>query len=360
MCTLIRWFMVNHFLRYYIRHICINFRQDGPDFPESSRVMKRRINMAANRVAPGSEQTSTAQRHERLSERRRVPNRKIRADTSSSDGESDSDSGNGSEANNEAYEAWIKRKDEQMKRTPKKITRPLHDLIKIGSTELGDARNPSAEYNLTAYKDWLDRRRSNKRVPNLERIKSMRDFQAQKKLLEEKRQKLLMTAISYDEWMDHEYDRRALIRKILKADFNQLKAMEIETENTKEEKQDSNQKWEEEVLKREEKERKKRAIQQNYREEKEKWRKEVIKKSMTLSQSDFLTNRNSPRPLMRSNSKGANDSDVKRAVEADKAYQDWMRRTHTDDVSDLQRQIQSEKEMIPLYKDRRPTQIVTC
>lgn len=319
--------------------------------------------MVANRGAPGREhQDSSIQQrsgvlHDRWSETRRISGKNVRADLSSTDEDSDEDddSGNGSEANNEAYEAWLKKKEEQSRRTPNKITRPIHDLIKIGSTELGDARNPSAEYNLTAYKDWLDRRRNNKRVPNLERIKSMKDFQSQKKLLEEKRQKLLMSAISYDEWMDHEHDRRALIRKILKADFNQLKAMEHETDNIRPTVQDNNQKWQEEVMKREDKERKKRAIQQNYKEEKEKWRKEVIRSSVTLSQNDCLRSNNSqtPRLLMRSNSKGANDSDVKRAVEADKAYQDWMKRRHTEDI---QRQTENE---INSYQERKAMQIAT-
>lgn len=346
-------------------------RPEFQDFTESSRVMKRRINLAANRSAHHSDQreTSTPKRsgviHDRWADRKKVINKTVRQDISSSDDDSDfddDDSGNGSEANAEAYDAWLKRKEVESKRMPRKVTRPIHDIIKIGSTEVGDGRNPSAEHNITAYRDWFERRKTNRRTPNLERIKSMKDFMSQKKMLEEKRQKLLMTAISYDEWMDQEYDRRALIRKILQADYEQLKVMEQENNKNQAPVQNTNNKWQEEVMKREEMERKRREIQQSYSEEKEKWRKEIMKNSTAVSQNDWLRGKNSQtsRVLMRSNSKGAPGSDVRRAVEADKAYQEWMKRKHSEDISDIQRQVETERDMLHSCRQRRTAQILTC
>ncbi|XP_076109671.1 uncharacterized protein LOC143078672 isoform X2 [Mytilus galloprovincialis] len=347
-------------------------RPEFPDFTESSRVMKRRINLAANRSAQPTDQreTSTPKRsgviHDRWADRKKVFNKNVRQDISSSDDDDsdfdDDDSGNGSEANAEAYEAWLKRKELESKRMPRKVTRPIHDIIKIGSTEVGDGRNPPAEHNITAYRDWFERRKTNKRTPNLERIKSMKDFMSQKKMLEEKRQKLLMTAISYDEWMDQEYDRRALIRKILQADYEQLKVMEQENDRNPAPVQNVNTKWQEEVMKREEMERKRRLIQQSYSEEKEKWRKEIMKNSTAVSQNDWLRGKNpqTPRLLMRSNSKGAPGSDVKRAVEADKAYQDWMKRKHSEDISDIQRQVETERDMLHSCRQRRTAQVISC
>lgn len=334
--------------------------------------MKRRINIVAGRSTQKINQdreASTPQRsgviHDRWADRKKILNKNVRAEISSSDEESDNldddDSGNGSDANAEAYDAWVKRKQLESKRMPRKITRPIHDIIKIGSTEMGDGRNPPAEYNLTAYRDWLDRRRQNRRVPNLERIKSMKDFMSQKKLLEEKRQKLLMNAISYDEWMDHEFDRKALIRRILKADYEQLKAMEFEKLKSRAPKQISHEKWQEEVEKRGELERKKKEIYQTYNEEKEKWRHEVLKSTATVSHIDWVRKTSSqPRMLMRSNSKGSPENDVKRAVEADRAYQEWVKRKHSNDVLDIQRQIDTEKDMINSYRQRRDEATLAC
>lgn len=328
--------------------------------------------MLANRSAHKTSQqreTSTPQRsgviHDRWADRRRLLNKNVRAEISSSDNDSDDfdddDSGNGSDANAEAYNAWVKRKERESKRMPKRITRPIHDLIKIGSTEMGDGRNPPVEYNITAYKNWLDRRRLNRRVPNLERIKSMRDFMSHRKLLEEKRQKLLLNAISYNEWMDNEFDRKTLIRKILKADYEQLKTMELEKVKNRAPRQITHVKWQEDVDKREAMEQTRKEIEQNYNEEKDKLRNEIIRTSTVTPHSEWLR-RNNPQQsmLMRSNSKGIPENDVKRAVEADRTYQDWIKRKHSDDVSDIQRQIQTERDIISSNRQRRSTHLLTC
>jgi hypothetical protein len=189
----------------------------------------------------------------------------------------------------------------------------------------------------------------------------MRDFMSHRKLLEEKRQKLLLNAISYNEWMDNEFDRKTLIRKILKADYEQLKTMELEKVKNRAPRQITHVKWQEDVDKREAMEQKRKEIEQNYNEEKDKLRNEIIHTSTVTPHSEWLR-RNNPqqRMLMRSNSKGIPENDVKRAVEADRAYQDWIKRKHSDDVSDIQRQIQTERDIISSNRQRRSTHLLTC
>ena len=212
----------------------------------------------------------------------------MRPEESSSSNDED---GGDDEGDSEAFKEWLRRKKEGPEGPPRHPTgyRPIHGLIKIGSTAAGDGRNPDPIHNIRAYRDWLSSRRKGKKLPNEERMKTVKDFNEHKKQLEEKRQELLLTAISYDEWMDHSEDRKSIIRRILRADLDQLNAIEEEKQKQKAPRQISHQDWSVNIKKRQEEERARQEVKQKQEEENNKWRQESARSSAAISHNDWLT-----------------------------------------------------------------------
>ncbi|XP_060066518.1 uncharacterized protein LOC132546819 [Ylistrum balloti] len=158
--------------------------------------------------------------HSAWLKKKSVIERKLEPDSSSSD-ESDGNE----DGNKEAFNNWLENKKHPPE-SKRHVTgnRPLHGIITIGSTEVGSAAQPDSSFNIRAYKEWLGRRK--KHGPKSHRMRTMQDFMSQKRKLEEKRQQLLLTAVSYDEWLEHTGEKQALIRQILSADLNQLRIIE--------------------------------------------------------------------------------------------------------------------------------------
>lgn len=141
--------------------------------------------------------------------------------------------------------------------------RPVPCVLKLGSTTPGDSRNPPAEQNILSYREWRRNRASCISVP---RGKSANDFIVEKRRLEEKRQKLLMNAISYEEWLYHTEERKMLIKQILKADYEEMRKLEEEKFRDRE-RLYSYDLWNERLQKREMDDKRRKEIQRKYDEE---------------------------------------------------------------------------------------------
>ncbi|XP_033755075.1 LOW QUALITY PROTEIN: uncharacterized protein LOC117338024 [Pecten maximus] len=187
--------------------------------PES---IKRKIHLVAGArksIVPPQTAYKYGDSHSAWLKKKNVIERKLEPDSSSSD-ESD-----GNDGVNKEFKNWVENKKHPPE-SKRHVTgnRPLHGIITIGSTEVGSTAQPDPSFNIRAYKEWLGRRRQH--GPKSHRMRTMQDFMAQKRILEEKRQQLLLTAVSYDEWLEHTGEKQALIRQILNADLNQLKVIE--------------------------------------------------------------------------------------------------------------------------------------
>ena len=142
--------------------------------------------------------------------------------------------------------------------------RPIMNLLEFASTTEGDGRNPPPEGNIRAYNEWKTKKRGYQ--DNLPKLKSSTDLMVEKRRLEEKRQKLLLSAISYDEWMDHAEERKSLIRQILRADLGEMRRLEEEKMKDRQ-RLYSYDVWREQVSKRESDEKRRRQIQRQYERE---------------------------------------------------------------------------------------------
>ena len=138
--------------------------------------------------------------------------------------------------------------------------RPVLDIMTFGSTVEGDASNPPAEGNIKAYQDWRSEQLSQNTYP---KVRMSKDLQVQKRKLEEKRQQLLMNAISYDVWLDHTEERKVLIKQILKADFAEMKRQDQQRTKDKQ-RLYSYDIWKDKLNKREAEDKKRKAIQKKY------------------------------------------------------------------------------------------------
>ncbi|OWF45098.1 uncharacterized protein LOC110457506 [Mizuhopecten yessoensis] len=187
--------------------------------PES---IKRKIHLVA-----GTRKTQVPQQtdykygdsHGAWLKKKKEVERKLEPDSSGDESDGNDDK------NDEAFKNWIENKKHPPE-SKRHVTgnRPIHGIITIGSTEVGNAAQPDSTFNIRAYKEWLGRRKQH--GPKSHRMRTMQDFMAQKRTLEEKRQQLLLTAVSYDEWLEHTGEKQALIRQILGADINQLRVIE--------------------------------------------------------------------------------------------------------------------------------------
>jgi hypothetical protein len=312
---------------------------------ESFKELKRKISIAANRTdsARSTSSRNSGITHERWLKRKQVQERKLQSELSDS---SDSDD-NGSDSN--AFQEWIQKKKEANYGPPRPVTRPIPGLIQIGSTDIGDGRNPNPIYNINSYNSWIRKKPKTKRIPNVERLRTMQDFMAYKKKLEEKRQQLLMNAITYEEWMDYNEEKKLLIQKILSADLEQLKNMEKEDFMKRAPHQISYDGWKEKAKKRKEEELARREKERKILEEEERQKKEYGRSSAAISHTEWLQLKGSPRYATSPQPESMCGSAQTRK-EAEVSYEKWSSGRH----EDIKTPLQSEKPMRMIQKSFSP------
>ncbi|XP_061162439.1 microtubule-associated protein 9-like [Saccostrea echinata] len=293
-----------------------------PETMESFKDLKRKISIAANRTdsARSTSSRNSGITHESWLQRKQAEERKLRSDSSDS---SDSEDNAG---DSDAFKEWIKKKKEANYGPPRTITRPIPGLIQIGSTDVGDGRNPDPIHNIKAYKNWIGKRQKTKRIPNVERLRTMQDFMAHKKKLEEKRQQLLMIAITYEEWMDFNEEKKLLIQKILRADLEELKNMEKELSMKKAPHQISFEDWKEKAKKRREEELIRREKQKRFLEEEQRDKRVNGRSSAAIPHAEWLRLKRTSEPQPRHSVSPRPDSmcgSAQTRKEAEETYQKW-------------------------------------
>ena len=209
--------------------------------------MKRRITLAASQkkferdLFPDRMKLSFEQW---LEYKRRQEKRDSRESASDSESESESEK---ESRNAKAFAEWMKRQRERPKHGPEYVTvtelyrrktRPLEGLIATDvELQNGEFVADSSE-NLIAYKQWREQFKQ-------DQFKEAEDLETKKKKMEEKRQRLLSMAISYEEWMEHNEERKHLMKQILQASMEELNKIEEEKLKRRAPRQISFEKWKE-------------------------------------------------------------------------------------------------------------------
>ena len=244
----------------------------------------------------------------------------------------------------------IRKRNRIEKRSTTPGNRPIKDIVKVGSTMSGDCSNPSPYSNISAYREWK-RQRTLASNQYIGRGKSVNDFMAEKRRLEEKRQKLLMNAISYDEWMDHVEDRKFLIKQILKADYEEMKKLEEDRFKDRFNKH-SFDKWKEKLEQREAEEKKRKEIQRKYDVERALDKTKIAKSSNTQAYKAWLAKKSET--LQKSVMAARNTQNVKhKEIETESAYENWITKKHLEDQATLEAQVKTECELLGAMKQNR-------
>lgn len=231
------------------------------------------------------------------------------------------------------------KKVRKMNKEPKHQTpgnRPVPNLISIGSTQLGNGANPPPDNDHTAYREW--RRRKMYEGSGQTERKTVEELMMERKRLEERRQKLLLNAITYDEWMDHAEERKYLIKQILQADYMEMRKLEEERFGERV-KLYSYDLWKEKIKKREAEERKRKLIQQKYEAEKQNERVQFGKSSAAVSFDVWKKKKVElirTEKEQRSKSAGVNNSAKKDTSDKETAYEKWLERKR-EELTDIDR-----------------------
>ncbi|XP_060555673.1 uncharacterized protein LOC132716418 [Ruditapes philippinarum] len=238
----------------------------------------------------------------------------------------------------------VRKKNRDAVRFARSITpgnRPLLDVMEFGSTQYGDGRNPPADLNIGAYKEWRTKKRGY--LIDMPKTKRANDVLLEKRRLEEKRQKLLLTAISYDEWMDHAEERKMLIKQILKADKDEMRKLEEDKLKYRQRKF-SYDTWKEKMSKRDQEDKKRKDFQKKY--EAERMREKLQNGTTTVPFDDWLKKKRlamSKEQNVENNSKDKSaavvrfDESVRQqsdAVEQEARLNNWMLRKNENEGVD--------------------------
>ncbi|KAL5021203.1 hypothetical protein ScPMuIL_000358 [Solemya velum] len=307
---------------------------EKPNEPETRKSMQRKINIATTQARQDTKR--------RLREF-------VNKDYSPPPKDNENDSGNDSEDSenrekaNEAFQKWIQEKEEE-KYThirPKMPVRPLTGIITTGSTVVGDGSPPSPTNDMYAHRDWLEKKRKQK-VQNGERMKAASEFMAEKKRLEEKRQQLLLTAISYEEWMENNEERKSLIRDILQADMAHLKKIERDYITRRAPSQISFGEWQDLLKTREKEVRMQKHNEQRLKEDVVKLKLE--RSSNAKTHAEWVKNKKEE-PMKE---KFIPNSDLEKNKEElrqenEKQYNIWLDRKHREEMAKLQNVRPNEK-----------------
>lgn len=308
------------------------------------RSMKRKINLVSSNKSQKGINTGHKDNRESyevwLEKKRRDSSRKSDVDfTEISETDSSDD-----EANTQAFKEWIEDKKKN-KVKPLNVTRPVHNVIRLGSTEPGEPKPQEPMFNLTAYKDWLVKRKQ--KGANSYRMKTVQDFMSQRRKLEEKRQKLLLSVISYDDWADFDQDKQAVIREIMKADLEELKCLEEENTRRRTPSQITHEEWRENAKRRQEMEKHKKEMDKKIAEQENNyWRKEILTTSAALPHSEWLRAKNIQTTGKCEQNKENRDIENRLRQGNEKAFETWVKNKHNQEIKDLQNSILRERNII--------------
>ena len=251
------------------------------------------------------------------------------------------------------FNKWVRKHNRSERKTLTPGNRPAPNIISLGGIPLDESLKPSPESNIVAYKEYQTRRRLGEKPS---RKQTASDFQTENRQLEERRQRLLLSAISYDEWLDHSEERKQLINKILQANLEEMKKLEEEKFKDKM-KFYSYEDWKEKIAKREKEERKKRYIQKKYEEEQNAYRFQVS--SSAQSFDEWLKGKRLDTEKDRNdNTVKTFNKPIRKQEEIDTAYEAWYLRKHREEMKHINTQINRERILLNTQKQRKTTPVL--
>ena len=290
--------------------------------------MQRKINIAANYGRSDETKINSDAYEKWLAKKRAEAERSEEDDEDSglSDDKSDTEMDKLREFNKKVRK---RNRSEQRSLTPG--NRPSANVINVGicsNDEIGVKEN-----HISSHKDWKLKRRLGQK-PGRGQIAG--DFMSEERQLEERRQRLLLSAISYDEWLDHSEERKQLINRILQANLEELKRLEEEKFKDRL-RFYSYDIWKERTDKREADERKRRLIQKKYEEQQLADRFKVSSAATTFD--EWIKSKKSVSPR----DKLPGDTPKRKQEEIDSAYDQWLLRKHNEEMERIQTQILNER-----------------
>lgn len=290
----------------------------------NQKTMRRKIKIAAdNSRAEELKQNSEA--FERwLAKKREEAERSEDDDNDVSEDETDDE-----EDKLREFNKRVRKMNIIERRTLTPGNRPVPDVIDVGKRPLDENIVPSPHEHITAHKEYLMRKRMGQR--GVSRSKAGGDITTEKRMLEERRQRLLYSAITYDEWLDHSEERKQLINRILKANLEEMKKIEEEKFNYRI-KHFKYEDWKEKAEKRETEERKRRAREKKWEEEGKASRFYVSSIAPTFDDWVKSKKKNTEKDNLDNSLKKNLSKPTRKPGEIDTAYDNWLVKKHKEEM----------------------------
>ncbi|XP_041376183.1 uncharacterized protein LOC121388756 [Gigantopelta aegis] len=322
---------------------------------ESWKTMKRRITLAANQkkferdLFPNRMNLSFEQwlEHKRREEKR--DSRESDSDDSESETESEREARNA-----QAFAEWMKRQRERPKHGPdyvtvtelyRRKTRPLEGLIRTDAELQNNAYIADPSTNLKAYKQWREQYRQDKA-----RDKELADLNSKKKKVEEKRQQLLAMAISYEEWMEHNEERKQLMKEILQASMEELNKIEEDKLKRRAPRQMSFQEW------REKKKQYDPRGKTSSQEMDAPQQVQVTRSSAAVSYDVWIKRKNEEQRSLQKKQQTVRQNPSNKHS----GFQGWARGNNQEQVTQMQVEVKRERSMVKTLRDKRAYIVSSC
>ena len=265
---------------------------------------------------------------------------KKRAEAERSEEEDNEDSDEATDDEEDKLREFNKRVRKMNRIERKTLTpgnRPLADVIDVGKSSPSEENIvPSPYEHITAHKEYVLRKRMGRKGGSNAHVAG--DITTEKRLLEERRQRLLYSAITYDEWLDHSEERKQLINRILKANMQEMKKIEEEKFNYRL-RHFKYEDWKVKAEKREAEIRKQRALEKKWEEEEKAERFYVSSIAPTFD--EWVKSKKSQTekvPKHESAAKKTSNKPTRTPGEIDTAYDAWLVKKHKEEMDKINSQ----------------------
>ena len=213
--------------------------------------------------------------------------------------------------------------------------RPIADVIDVGRSPLDEVIVPSPRENVSAHKEYQMRKRMGQK--GAPRGQAAGELMTEKRHLEERRQRLLLSAITYDEWLDHSEERKQLINRILQANLEEMKKIEEEKFNYRI-RHFKYEDWKEKVEKRDAEETKRRALLKKWEEEEKASRFYVSSIAQTFDEWLKSKKTETQKVKVDTSLKKNINKPTRKPEEIDSAYDNWLVRKHKEELDRINSQ----------------------
>lgn len=232
--------------------------------------------------------------------------------------------------------------------------RPAPNIIDVGRSPLDEIVIPSPDTYITAYKEYQTKKRQ---VPKPDRNQAAGDFMTENRQLEERRRRLLLSAITYEEWLEHSEERKQLINRILQANLEEMKKLEEEKfkDRLKFYKYED---WKAKAEKREVEERKRKMLQKRWEDEQNANRFLVSSAASTFD--EWLKNKKAEaqKENLDGSVKKPASKPGKKQEELDSTFEQWQLRKHNHEMDKINSPIHRERIQVDSLRHRKTTSVI--